>query len=217
MISVQGSFAIAGEESSRQFDLSADLGADRITDDWKITMGFEIEHRREDFDLDEEEPLRAVRNERDFDGLVARSVNDHWSVGGRASIDSSTFDNIAIRLFTGPAIEYNLFPYSQSTRRQLRFGYAVGPYLARYREQTLLFTFSDTMAQQEASVTLDQREPWGSLQAEVRIFGVSSGRLALPHPARRRRQRSAGARPVTVHRGQREPASRSDFAFHAGG
>ena len=36
-----------------------DLGADRITDDWKITMGFEIEHRREDFDLDEDEPLRA--------------------------------------------------------------------------------------------------------------------------------------------------------------
>ena len=36
-----------------------------------------------------------MRNERDFDGLVARSLNDHWSVGGRASIDSSTFENIA--------------------------------------------------------------------------------------------------------------------------
>ncbi len=51
--------------------------------------------QREDFDLDEDEPLRAIRNERDFDALVARSLNDHWSVGGRASIDSSTFDNIA--------------------------------------------------------------------------------------------------------------------------
>ncbi len=167
VMSVQGSVAMAGEESSRQFDLSADLGADRITDDWKITMGFEIEHSREDFDLDEDEPLRAVRNERDFDGLLARSVNNHWSVGGRASIESSTFENIAIRLFTGPAIEFNLFPYSEYTRRQLRFGYAVGPYFARYREQTLLFTFRDAMAQQQASVTLDQREPWGSLQAEL--------------------------------------------------
>jgi len=167
VMSVQGQIAMAGEESSRELDLSAELGADRITDEWKITMGLEIEHRREDFDLDEEEPLRAVRNERDFDGLLARSVNDHWSIGGRASIDSSTFDNIAIRLFTGPAVEYNLFPYSQYTRRQLRFGYAVGPYFARYREQTLLLTFRDTMAQQQASVTLDQREPWGSLQAEV--------------------------------------------------
>lgn len=167
VLSLQGSVAMTGEESSRQLDLGADLGADRITDDWKITMGLEIEYRREDFDLDEDEPLRAERNERDFDALVARSLNDHWSVGGRGTIDSSTFDNVAIRSFLGPAIEYNLFPYSQYTRRQLRVGYAVGPYYARYREETLFFKTSDRMAQQQASITLDQREPWGSLQAEV--------------------------------------------------
>ena len=167
VMSLQGSVAMSGEESSRELDLEAQLGADRITDEWKITMGLEIEYRREDFDLDEDEPLRAERKQRDFDALVARSLNDHWSAGGRASIDSSTFDNIAIRSFAGPAVEYNLFPYSQYTRRQLRFGYAVGPYYARYREETLFFKTSEAMAQQQASITLDQREPWGSLQAEV--------------------------------------------------
>ena len=167
VMSLQGSIATTGEESSRQLDLGVDLGADRITDDWKITMGFEVEYRREDFDLDEDEPLRAERNERDFDALVARSLDDHWSVGARTSVDSSTFDNIALRSFIGPAIEYNLFPYSQYTRRQLRVGYAVGPYHARYREETLFFKTSETMAQQEASIAIDQREPWGSLQAEV--------------------------------------------------
>ena len=167
VMSLQGSVAMAGEESSRQLDLEAQLGADRITDEWKITTGLEIEYRREDFDLDEDEPLRAERNQREFDALVARSLNDHWSLGGRARIDSSTFENIAIRTFIGPAIEYNLFPYSQYTRRQLRLGYAVGPYYARYLEETLYFTMSEKMAQQQASVTLDQREPWGSLQAEV--------------------------------------------------
>jgi hypothetical protein len=167
VMSVQGSIAMTGEESSRQLDLGAEIAADRITDDWKITFGAEIEHRGEDFDLDEDEPLRAERSERDFDALVARSLNDHWSMGGRASLESSTFENIAIRSFTGPAIEYNLFPYSQYTRRQLRIGYALGPYYARYREETLLFTMSDMMTQQELSLTIDQREPWGSLQAEV--------------------------------------------------
>jgi hypothetical protein len=167
VMSVQGSIAMAGEESSRELDLGAEIAADRITDDWKVTFGLEIEHSREDFDLDEDEPLRAVRNERDFDGLVARSLNDHWSVGGRGSIDSSTFDNHAIRTFIGPAIEYNLFPYSEYTRRQLRIGYAVGPYYARYHEETLLFKMSDRKMQQELALTIDQREQWGSLQAEV--------------------------------------------------
>jgi hypothetical protein len=167
VMSVQGSIAMTGEESSRDLDLGAEVAADRITDDWKITFGVEIEHRREDFDLDEDEPLRAERSERDFDGLVARSLSDHWSVGGRARIDSSTFENIALRAFIGPAIEYNLFPYSQYTRRQLRLGYAIGPYYARYREETLLFKLSDKLTQQQALLTIDQREPWGSLQAEL--------------------------------------------------
>ena len=58
-MSLQGSVAMTGEESSRELDLEAQLGADRITDEWKITTGLEIEYRREDFDLDEDEPLRA--------------------------------------------------------------------------------------------------------------------------------------------------------------
>lgn len=167
VMSLEGSVEMSGQESSRELNLSADIGADRITDTWKITMGVEIEHRREDFDLDEEQPVRAIRNQRDFDGLVARSLNDHWSIGARGSIDSSSFDNIAVRAFGGPALEYNFFPYSAYTRRQLRFGYAIGPYRARYVEKTLLFKMSDTLMQQQASVTLDQREPWGSIQAQL--------------------------------------------------
>ncbi len=183
VMSLQGSIAMTGEESSRQLDLGAEIAADRITDEWKITVGVEIEHRREDFDLDEDEPLRAERKERDFDALVARSLTDHWSVGGRGSVDSSTFDNHALRTFIGPAIEFNLFPYSQYTRRQLRIGYALGPYYARYYEQTLLFTMSDRKTQQELSLTIDQREPWGSLQAEVEystfLPDVSLSRIQL--------------------------------------
>ena len=182
VMSVQGSVAMTGEESSRDLNLSGDLGADRITDAWKITMGLEAEYQREDFDLDEDEPLRAIRNERDFDALVAKSLNDHWSIGGRTSIDSSTFDNISVRIFGGPAVEYNFFPYSQYTRRQLRAAYAIGPYRAKYVEETLFFKMSDSLMQQQASVTLDQREPWGSIQAELEYSTF------LPQPSRYRLQ-----------------------------
>lgn len=182
VMSLQGQVAMAGEESSRELSLEGQVGADRITDDWKITMGMEVEYQREDFDLDEDEPLRAIRTQRDFDGLVARSLTDHWSIGARGSVDSSSFDNIAIRTFGGPAVEYNLFPYSQYTRRQLRIGYTVGAYRARYVEETLFFRMSDTLAQQQASVTLDQREPWGSIQAELEYSTF------LPQPSRYRLQ-----------------------------
>jgi hypothetical protein len=182
VMSLQGQIAMTGEESNRDLNVSGDIGADRITDTWKITFGLEAEYQREDFDLDEDEPRRAIRKERDFDALIARSLNDHWSVGGRTSIDSSSFDNVALRTFGGPAVEYNFFPYSQYTRRQLRVGYAIGPYRARYNEETIFFKMSDTLVQQQASVTLDQREPWGSLQAEVEYSTL------LPQPSRYRLQ-----------------------------
>lgn len=182
VMSLQGAVELASEESSRELELSGDIGADRVTDAWKITAGFEMEYRREDFDLEGDEPLRAIRNERDFDALVARSLDDHWSIGGRVSIDSTTFDNISLRVFGGPAVEYNVFPYSQYTRRQLRVGYAIGPYHARYTEETLFFTTSDTLTRHETSVTVDQREEWGSLQAQLAYSAF------FPEPSRWRLQ-----------------------------
>lgn len=175
VVSLQGSVSMNGEESSRELNLGGQIGADRITDAWKITTGLEIDYQREDFDLDEDNPLRAIRNEREFDWLVARSVNDHWSLGAAGSIESSSFNNIALRFSGGPGVEYNFFPYSAYTRRQLRMNYFIGPYRARYVEETLFFTTSDSLTQQLASITLDQREPWGSLQAELEYSNFLPG------------------------------------------
>jgi hypothetical protein len=175
VVSLQGSASMNGQESSRELNLGGQIGADRITDRWKVTTGLEFDYRREDFDLDEDEPLRAIRNEREFDWLVARSVNDHWSFGAAGSIESSSFNNIALRVSGGPGVEYNFFPYSAYTRRQLRMNYFIGPYRARYVEETLFFKTADTLAQQQASITLDQREPWGSLQAELEVSNFLPG------------------------------------------
>src|SRR5690242_21332771 len=49
----------------------------------------------------------------------------HWSAGVQASVNHSTFGNVDIGFAVGPAIEYDIYPYSQSTRRQLTFLYSV--------------------------------------------------------------------------------------------
>src|SRR5688572_21394188 len=51
VFTLEGSAAFDGEESSRERTIGAELGADRITPDWKITFGAEIDHQREEFDL----------------------------------------------------------------------------------------------------------------------------------------------------------------------
>ena len=183
VFSLRGSASFEGEESSKQRQLGASISADRITPEWKISFGGEIDHEHEEFDLDEETPVIADSRERDFNWLVVKGLGEHWSAGAMGDVESSTFDNIRLSLTAGPAIEYNVFPYSQHTRRQLRALYAVGVGSFRYVEETIYEKTEETLPLHELSLTLEQRERWGSMQARVEwsqyLHDVSKNRLEL--------------------------------------
>lgn len=169
VFSLRGGGSIDAEESQRQVQFSGAVSADRITPDWKITLGAEIEHQREQFNIDEEdeEPFEATRREQDFNWLVVKGLGEHWSVGATGDVEASTFENTELGVSAAPAIEYNLFPYSEYTRRQFRIQYALGPRYANYYEVTLFGETEETLAQYEVSATYDQRERWGTLESRV--------------------------------------------------
>ena len=181
VFSLQGSASFAGEESSNQRELGAAISADRITPNWKITLGSEIDHEHEEFDLDEEEPVKVERRERDFNWLVVKALGEHWSLGAQGDIESSTFENIKLAVAAAPAVEFNFFPYSQYTRRQLRAQYAVGVSRFKYYEETLYGQVAETLPNHELSLTLEQRERWGSLEASIEwsqyLHDLSKSRL----------------------------------------
>ncbi len=181
VFSLRGSAAVQGEESNRSRELGASVSADRITPDWKITLGFDIDHEHEEFDLDEDEPVSADRRERDFNWLVVKSLGEHWSLGARGEVESSTFDNTELAIAAAPAVEFNFFPYSQYTRRQLRAQYGVGVSSFRYYEETLYGKLEETLPNHELSLTLEQRERWGSIEASIEwsqyLHDLSKSRL----------------------------------------
>jgi hypothetical protein len=170
VFSIRGSAFFNGEESNKEQQFSAELSADRITPDWKTTFGVEIDHENEEFDLDEDDPVKVQRRERDFSWLIVKALGEHWSAGGTGAVESSTFDNMKLRLNIAPAIEYNLFPYSMYQRRQLRMQYAVGVSRQEYFEETLLGETEETLPSHELSVNYEQRERWGSVEGEIQWF-----------------------------------------------
>jgi hypothetical protein len=183
VFSLRGAASFQGEETSRERELGADFSADRITPDWKVTFGVEVEHSVEEFDLDEEAPVHAERRERDFQWLVVNGLGEHWSIGATGDLESSTFDNIKLSISGAPAIEFNVFPYSSYTRRQLRLMYGMGLESNAYYETTLFGEDEETLPRHEASVAYEQREPWGSLQARTEwsqyLHDLSKTRLEL--------------------------------------
>jgi hypothetical protein len=181
VFSLRGSGSLSGEESNKERQISLELGADRITPNWKTTFGLEVDQESEEFDLDEDDPVEVSRRERDFSWLVVKALGDHWSAGGRGGIESSSFANTELRVEVAPAIEYNLFPYSAYQRRQLRFQYSAGVVRQSYHEETIFGELEETLPNHEFSVTYDQRERWGSVEGRVEWFqflhDVSKNRL----------------------------------------
>ncbi len=99
--------------------------------------------------------------------LIVKSLSPHWSAGQRASISSSTYQNMQLAFRLAPAVEYNIYPYSQSTRRQLRLQYAVGATHYRYEDTTIFDKIQETRGDHSLLASLDLRQPWGSVSISL--------------------------------------------------
>lgn len=155
-----------GEKSYSYRSLRSSFSANRVTDELKIQLSLSLYHNFQRFSYDSQE-ITSTRESYDFNGLIVKAINDHWSVGAYLRATSSTYENINFELSPAPAIEYNLFPYSQSSRRQLRFLYRLGFNTVRYRQETIYDKLSENLWNESLSVTLDLKEKWGTISTTL--------------------------------------------------
>jgi hypothetical protein len=158
---------IEAEESNRQVQWDASFNGDRISEAWKISFGVSIDHQRETFDLDEDDPFDVEQRERSFDVFVAKSVGRHLSAGFEGRVESSTFSNTKLSAEIAPAVEFSVFPYQEYATRQLVILYELGFEVVEYHEVTLFDKIEENLWSQEIALRLDQNQPWGSLQGGV--------------------------------------------------
>ena len=164
------SLSVGGEfdrESQTKSD-SVNLGftANKITPEIKLRMGLAARYQKDEFQY-EEETIKSSSDSEDFAGVFVKSLGEHWSVGLALTMSSSTYNNYRFKMTPAPAIEYDVFPYSQSTRRQLRFLYKVGYEFVRYREATIYDKTRESLLGQSLSATLEIKEPWGSISSSL--------------------------------------------------
>jgi hypothetical protein len=179
---LSGSGRFHGEKSYQSSSLSSSLAASRITEELKIRMSASMSHRKGIYTYDEDE-IVSKRDSMSVSGLFVKSLGEHWSVGAFIRADSSTFENVKFAINPAPAVEFNLFPYSESTRRQLRFLYRVGFHSIKYREETIYDKISENLWNESLSVTLDIKEKWGSVSTTFAgshyFHDLSKNRLTL--------------------------------------
>jgi len=182
VFSLSGSGYFNGESTYKYGSLHLNGSANRVTPDLKIGLSISAYRSKDKYILDDE-TIESVSESAYFNGLVVKSLNDHWSAGAYLEAESSSYENEDLSFMVAPAVEYNLFPYSESTRRQLRFLYKLGFRTVRYREETIYLKTSEGLVNESLSANLDLKEKWGtistSLQGSHYLHDVKKYRLEI--------------------------------------
>jgi len=168
-IGINGNYS--AEKSINNFGLFANLSANRITERLKVRLSLNGGYRENNFhiryDPDSAATFSSLTRNYGASELVAWSVGGRWSAGLRGSIAQSTFLNQRHQIRLTPALEYDVFPYSQSTRRLVTLQYAVGVVHFAYIDTTIYEKTSEALPLQTLTLSVSATQPWGTVFGSV--------------------------------------------------
>ena len=156
-----------GEKSMRSIYYTNGLSAKRITNEWKLSLSADMSYNENYFEYDDTTAYRSISRSKSVSGMAVKSIDDHWSYGCYLGAYTSTYENMKFEADLSPTLEYNIYPYSESTRQQIRIQYRLTYSYHRYYEETVYDKTSEHLPGQRLSVSAEFKQPWGSLSAGV--------------------------------------------------
>jgi len=156
-----------GEASSNFVSLNGSVSASRTTEMWKSSLTAHGNYNQSRFILGDGSKFNSYSHGYGFSDLIVKSLGQRWSAGQRASWTSSTYLNQSHAIRFAPAVEYNFFPYSQSTRRILTLQYSPGINFFRYQDTTIFNKITEVRGDQTLTASLGLKQPWGSISSSL--------------------------------------------------
>jgi len=167
IFNINGSAYFNGQESIKAKNLYGSVEASKITEKLKIDLNAYYSYYDAKFKIDDTTTIDSHSDSKCISGLAAFSLGEHWSAGGMGNVTANTYNNIKLHYALYPAIEYDLYKYSESTRRQLRFLYQVGGGHTDYIDTTIYGKTKDFLLLHELTIAYKVIEKWGSISASI--------------------------------------------------
>jgi len=170
------------EESLKSLNWDNSINISRITHALKYEFDADMNFRKTKYKYEDSTYVRN-RNSWRIDNLIVASISEHWSAGLRADLSSSTYRNLNSSLDIMPSVEYNIFPYYESTRRQLRMLYGIGYSYNNYIDTTIYNKTKEHLLTQSLDVAYQVQQKWGeiniSIEASSYLHDLSKNRIEL--------------------------------------
>jgi len=157
-----------GEERQNSQRYRVNLSANRTTDRWKFSVSSNGDFNNNEFTLSDGRVVTSSTKNWDVTGSTIKSLGeDHWGGLLRMQVRSSTQSNERIDARLSSGIEYDVYPYAQSTERSLVIQYSVGSAWVSYFQPTLFGKTEETLGDHRLAAILALRQPWGSWRASA--------------------------------------------------
>lgn len=166
VLRTRASAQVEGESQTRSTEVSGSFSASRTTADLKLDFNVRGQYNHEVYKLSED-TTRISRRNVGLDGTAVWSLGPHWSWGVSGSLGAQTRQNQSLYLHASPALEYSIYPYDDSSRRQITFLYRVGVASYKYAEVTLFDRTAETRPEERLEVAAEFRQPWGNLNVSL--------------------------------------------------
>lgn len=158
-----------GEETSGYSNFFGSASANRVTENWKwnFNVNRSVSTNRFDVEDDEGAPLRFTSRTSAWNtsGLIVKSLGPHWSAGAQTDVNHSSYSNEELTANVGPGIEYDIFPYAESSKRSVTIQYNVFTSHYSYAEETIFGKLAELTMRQQLSASMGFQQKWGSANA----------------------------------------------------
>ncbi len=147
--------------------LNTTFSVDRILEEWKIKNYLSYYYTYNIYRL-EDTTITNISKSYEGSTKIVLGLNNHFSAGGYASFYSSTYQNIYLSSGIAPAIEYDFFPYDQSTSRKLTLLYDIGYVYFEYYETTIYDKLKERLFKESISLGISIIQRWGTLNSTLK-------------------------------------------------
>ena len=158
---------LSGEQSTDYHSFRGSVSATRTTEMNRVSLSASMNYSVSNYDLSEGETFKSISRNVNASGIFVKGLNQHWSLGLMGDASSSTFLNYEWRTRIAPGVEYNFFPYSDSTRRMFTVQYTVGAVYNDYTEVTIYDKTEEGLLDHRLESGLSLRQPWGTVGMSV--------------------------------------------------
>lgn len=150
------------EESQNEYSITTAASIQKITEEWKGSIGASYEINRENY-FDNGNRISNKQDTKEISARYIKSLTNKWSARIYGEYASRTYLNIKHKFSSSAALEYNIFPWNESHKRVLAVRYNIAIASYNYIEETIYDKMNEALFSESLEVHLELIQPWGQL------------------------------------------------------